>query len=67
MGVAGQVCRRTLTDTKSAAFGAAFKHFLLQEILAARSYQEADWPIAYWRTKSGFETDFALNQDEIAV
>lgn len=67
VGVAGQVCRRTLTEPKGAAFGKAFEHFLLQEILAARSYQEANWPIEHWRTKSGLEVDFVLNRGEIAV
>ena len=67
VGVAGQVCDRTLTEPRGMAFGAAFEHFLLQEILAARSYQEADWPIEFWRTKSGLEVDFVLNRGQVAV
>ena len=39
----------------------------MQEIWAARSYQVADWPIEYWRTKSGLEVEFVLNRSEVAV
>ena len=67
VGVASYVCRRTLTDTKGADFGRAFEHFLLLELMAARSYQEKDYPIEFWRTKSGLEVDFALNRGEVAV
>ena len=35
--------------------------------MAARSYQEKDCPIEFWRTKSGLEVDFALNHGEVAV
>ncbi len=31
-----------------------------QELLAYRSYRETDFPIRYWRTKSGLEVDFVL-------
>ncbi len=67
VGVAGHVCGRELTEQRGAEFGAAFEHFLLQEIMAARGYQEADWPLEYWRTKSGLEVDFVLNRGEVAV
>ena len=67
VGVASHICGRVLTEPRGTAFGAAFEHFLLQEILAARSYRGADWPIEYWRTKSGLEVDFVLNRGEIAL
>ena len=66
-GVAGHVCRRTLTGAGGAEFGRAFEHFLLLELIAARSYQEKDHPIEFWRTKSGLEVDFVLNGGEVAV
>ena len=37
------------------------------EIIAARNYQEKDFPIEFWRTKSGLEVDFVLNRGEVAI
>ena len=67
VGVAGQVCGRRLVDAAGAEFGRAFEHFVLLEILAARSYREADFPIQFWRTKTGLEVDLVLNRGEVAV
>lgn len=67
VGVAGQVCGRTLTAAGGAEFGRAFEHFLLLEIIAARSYREMDYPIEFWRTKSGLEVDFVLDRGAVAV
>ena len=67
VGVAGQVCGRTLTAAGEAEFGRAFEHFLLLEIIAARSYREMDYPIEFWRTKSGLEVDFVLDRGAVAV
>ena len=67
VGVAGQVCGRRLTEPAGAEFGRAFEHFVLQEIVAARGYQEKDYPIRFWRTKTGLEVDFVLNRGEVAV
>ncbi len=67
VGVAGQVCGRRLADAAGAEFGRAFEHFVLLEIVAARSYRDADFPIEFWRTKTGLEVDFVLNRGEVAV
>ena len=67
VGVAGQVCGRRLTEAAGPEFGRAFEHFVLMEIVAARSYQEKDFPIQFWRTKTGLEVDFVLNRGEVAV
>ena len=67
VGVAGHVCGRTLTAAGGAEFGRAFEHFLLLEIIAARSYREMDYPIEFWRTKSGLEVDFVLDRGAVAV
>lgn len=67
VGVAGQVCGRRLTEAAGADFGRAFEHFVLQEIVAARGYQEMEFPIQFWRTKTGLEVDFVLNRGEVAV
>ena len=33
------------------------------EILAYRSYRERDFPVRFWRTKSGLECDFVLGRE----
>ena len=49
-------------------FGRALERFVLMELLAYRSYRERDFPIRFWRTKSGLECDFVLGRDgEVAV
>ena len=67
VGVAGQVCGRTLSAAGGAEFGRAFEHFLLLEIIAARSYREMEYPVEFWRTKSGLEVDFVLDRGAVAV
>ena len=37
------------------------------ELRAHSSYSEKDYEINYWRTSSGFEVDFILNEGKIAL
>ena len=68
VGVAGHVTRRRIDHASGPAFGRALEHFVLMELLACRSYRELDFPIRFWRTKSGLECDFVLGLDgEVAI
>ncbi len=67
VGIAGAVTRRQLEEERGESFGKAFEHLLLMELLAYRSYAERDFPIHFWRTKSGLEVDFVLGSGEVAV
>lgn len=67
VGVAGIITKRQITEEKGEQFGKAFEHFILMEINAYRSYQELDFPINFWRTKSGLEVDFILGDGETAI
>jgi predicted AAA+ superfamily ATPase len=67
VGVAGILTKRHLEEERGEAFGKAFEHFLLMELIAYRSYTEADFPIHFWRTKSGLEVDFILGEGEVAL
>ena len=60
VGVAGHVTRRRVEHASGAAFGRALEHFVLMELIAHRSYRELDFPIRFWRTKTGLECDFVL-------
>lgn len=67
VGVSGILTKRHLEDIKGEEFGKAFKHLILMEINAYRSYSESDFDINFWRTKSGLEVDFVLGKGEVAV
>ncbi len=66
-GVAGAIIKRTVEEEKGELFGNAFEHFIYLEMLAHGSYHEIDYPINFWRTKSGQEVDFILGGGEVAV
>ncbi|RLC47686.1 MAG: ATP-binding protein [Candidatus Cloacimonadota bacterium] len=67
VGVAGAITKRHLTEEKGELFGKAFEHFIFMEIAAYNSYNELDYEINFWRTKSGLEVDFVLGSGEIAI
>ena len=68
VGVAGHLGGRRLERAEGPDFGRALEHFVLMEVLAYRSYRERDFPIRYWRTKSGLEVDFVLGRTgEVAI
>ena len=67
VGVAGIITKRRIEEEKGDQFGKAFEHFILMELLAYRSYSELDFRISFWRTKSGLEVDFVLDDGQIAI
>jgi predicted AAA+ superfamily ATPase len=67
VGVAGELVKRRLLDEKGEAFGRAFEHLVFMELAAYRSYSGKDFPLHFWRTKSGLEVDFVLGDGETAV
>ncbi len=67
VGVAGALTRRHITQPRGEEFGKALEHFVLMELLAHASYSEQDYPVRFWRTKSGLEVDFVLGDGETAI
>ncbi len=68
VGVAGHIAGRRIDGAAGADFGRALEHFVLMELLAYRSYRERDFPVRFWRTKSGLECDFVLGRaGEVAI
>jgi predicted AAA+ superfamily ATPase len=67
VGVAGAHTKRRLEDERGEAFGRALEHFTLMELNAHAAYRELDYPIQFWRTKSGLEVDFVLGKGEVAI
>lgn len=67
VGIAGYLTKRYLTELKGEQFGRAFEHLVFLEINAYRSLNDLDFPINYWRTKTGIEVDFILGDAETAI
>ena len=67
VGVASHVTGRHIERATGPDFGRALEHFVLMEILAYRSYREVDFPVRFWRTRSGLEVDFVLGNAEVAI
>lgn len=67
VGVAGALAGRTITSETGNDFGRAFEHFIFMEIKAYSSYSGKDFPINYWRTKTGLEVDFILGRGHTAI
>ena len=63
VGVAGHLTGQRIERAAGPDFGRALEHFVLMEILAYRSYREHDFPVRFWRTKSGLECDFVLGRE----
>ncbi len=67
VGVANFLGNISLESLQSEAAGRAFEHFILMELIAYRGLNEKDFPIMYWRTRTGLEVDFILGKGEIAI
>lgn len=67
VGVAGAITRRRMEQERGLEFGQAFEHFILMQLQAHSSYAELDYPINFWRTKTGLEVDFILGSGEAAI
>ncbi len=67
VGVEGAITKRHLEEERGELFGKAFEHFIFMEITAYNSYNELDYEINFWKTKSGLEVDFVLGGGEVAI
>ena len=67
VGVANHLLKRGKIALGGEAFGKAFEHLVLQELVAHRHYSGVGYDVAYWRTSSGLEVDFVLGAGEVAV
>jgi predicted AAA+ superfamily ATPase len=67
VGVANYLRKWHLEEERGEEFGRALEHFILMELVAFRAYNEKDFEINFWRTKTGLEVDFILAGGEIAI
>ncbi|MEZ4647313.1 MAG: DUF4143 domain-containing protein [Candidatus Eisenbacteria bacterium] len=67
VGVAGALTKRKIEEPRGEQFGRALEHLVFMELVAHSSYSEQEYPVRYWRTKSGQEVDFVLGEGDVAV
>ena len=67
VGVSQALTKLRIAELRGAVAGAAFEHYILMELIAYRGLNDLDFPIYFWRSKSGLEVDFVLGEGEIAI
>jgi predicted AAA+ superfamily ATPase len=65
-GVTRYLQRAGKIRLRSPQLGAAFESYIFHELKTYVDYRTVDCPLAYWRSKSGFEVDFILG-DRVAI
>ena len=65
-GVVRALRRLPPVSEASADFGEFFEHFVFLELRAWIDYRRPRTPLAYWRSRSGYEVDFILD-DRVAI
>lgn len=67
VGVANYLSKTKIETLQGVAAGDAFEHFILMELTAFLGLHEIDDPIQYWRSTTGLEVDFILNEGDCAI
>ena len=67
IGIVNSLLKRGKIEFGTELFGKAFEHFIYQEIYAHSRYSGLEYEMSYWRTSSGFEVDFILGENEVAI
>ncbi|MFH1838468.1 MAG: DUF4143 domain-containing protein [Candidatus Kuenenbacteria bacterium] len=67
IGITNALLKRGAIVPGNELFGRVFEQFIFQEIVAYSHYSGLEFPIFYWRTASGFEIDFILGDQDIAL
>jgi len=65
-GIANYLARRKPAEG-TPEFGKSFEHFILMELRAYRAYRNPELEITYWRTSTGYEVDFILDDKQVAL
>ncbi len=65
-GVVRALRRLPAVSDASADFGEFFEHYVLLELRSWIDYRKPRTPLAYWRSRSGYEVDFILD-DRVAI
>lgn len=67
VGVANYLSNRKNIIQGTDAFGHAFEHLIIQELIAYLSYRNSEHELSYWRTSSGYEVDAIVGNGRVAI
>ena len=67
VGLAGHLLHRTSLERGTPAYGHAFEHFIIQELVAYIGYHHIDEQLSFWRTHTGIEVDAVIGDARIAI
>ena len=67
VGIVNYLLKRNTMTQGTDAFGHAFEHLLMQEIIAYLGYNYLDEKPTYWRTAGGYEVDCIIGNGRIAI
>lgn len=67
VGVANYLSNRKNIIQGTDAFGHAFEHLIIQEIIAYLSYHNSDNALTYWRTSNGYKVDAIIGNGLVAI
>ena len=66
VGVTNYLARRK-PGIGTPEFGKSFENYILMELKAYQAYKNPELDIRYWRTSTGFEVDFILDDMNVAI
>lgn len=67
VGVSNFIARQEISEIRGSEAGKMFEHYLFMELYAHKHLNLLDHSINYWRTKTGHEVDFILNDGHLAI
>jgi predicted AAA+ superfamily ATPase len=67
VGIVNYLLKRGDMAQGTEAFGHAFEHLMMQEIIAYLGYNYLDEKPTYWRTSGGYEIDCIIGNGRIAI
>ncbi len=66
VGITNYLARRT-PRAGTPEFGNSLEQYILMELFAYRAYRDPEMRITYWRTSTGYEVDFIIDDMEMAI
>lgn len=66
-GLANHLSKTSIKQLKGTEAGRSFENIMMTEIYAYRSYNDLDFTMHYWRTKTDLEVDLILNSNQIYI
>ncbi len=67
VGIVNHLLHRKELLRGTPAYGHAFEHLVIQELIAYLRYTHSEEPLSYWRTYTGIEVDAIIGDARVAI